>query len=62
MSPSLTLQLGALHPILLAKPDGSVIAERGIECGDGWYDVIDEMLIAIESHCVAVGFSPPAVT
>ena len=62
MSPRLTCQLAAVHPILLAMPNESVIAERGIECGEGWYALIDELLNGIERHCPDAGSSTRVVT
>ena len=59
MRPDLTNRLVARHPALLAMPTGSVIAHRGIECGDGWHDLIDETLTAVEKHCVSIGSEPP---
>ena len=61
MNANLTRLLVQRHPALLAMPNRSVIAQRGVECGDGWHDIIDEMLTAIENHCSAAGAAPPAV-
>ena len=55
-------KLVALHPVLLSKPQNSVIAERGIECGKGWYALIDATLAATEKHCAFTGSSLPAIT
>ena len=62
MNSILTRQLVARHPKLLAMPQDSVIAERGIECCDGWYAIIDEMLTGIEQHYQTIGSSPLAIT
>ena len=62
MSPTLTLQLVGRHPTLLSLPNGSVIAQRGIECSDGWYGLIDKTLSEIEGRRVSVDSSPPAIT
>ena len=43
-------------------PNGSAIAQRGIECGGGWYGLIEELLTGIDHHCAAFGCTPPAVT
>ena len=61
MSPELTKRLVARHPALLAMPEDSVISQRGVECGDGWYDLIDEALTAIEKHSATVNAKPPAI-
>ena len=61
MSPELTKRLVARHPALLAMPEDSVILQRGVECGDGWYDLIDGALTAIEKHCATVNAKPPAI-
>ena len=61
MNPILTQQLIARHPALLSMPKRSVIAQRGVECGDGWHRIIDDMLTEIARHCTAIGSSPPAV-
>ena len=62
MSPEKTARLIELHPQLLAVPPDAVIAQRGIECGDGWFGLIDKALIAIEAHCVSHGLPVPALT
>ena len=61
MSPELTKRLVARHPALLAMPEDSVISQRGVECGDGWYDRIDDALTAIEKHCATINAKPPAI-
>ena len=61
MSPELTKRLVARHPALLAMPEDSVILQRGVECGDGWYDLIDGALTAIEKHCATVNAKPLAI-
>ena len=61
MSPELTKRLVARHPALLAMPEDSVISQRGVECGDGWHDLIDEALTAIEKHCAPINAKPPGV-
>ena len=55
-------KLVARYPVLLSKPSNSVIAHRGIECGDGWYELVDATLTAIETHCASMGSSLPAIT
>ena len=62
MRPELTEGLVARHPALLSMPKGTVIAQRGIECGDGWHDLIDDTLTAIEKHCASIGSKPPGIT
>ena len=62
MSPDPTQKLLARHPALLIVPPKSVIAARGIECGDGWFELITETLSAIESHCANVGSTLPQIT
>ena len=52
MNPILTQQLIARHPALLSMPKRSVIAQRGVECGDGWHRIIDDMLTEIARHIV----------
>ena len=61
MNSTLAQELVNRHPALLSMPHDSVISQRGIECGDGWYGLIDEMLTAIENHCSAAGAAMPAV-
>ena len=62
MRPELTERLVVRHPALLAMPIGTVIAQRGIECGNGWHGLIDDTLTAIEKHCASIGTEPPGIT
>ena len=62
MSPDLASRMIARHPVLPAMPLDTAIGDRGIECGDGWYDLIDETLTAIETPCAACGSNLPAIT
>ena len=62
MSPDLASRMVARHPVLPAMPYDTAIGDRRIECGDGWYDLIDETLTAIEKHCAANGSNLPAIT
>ena len=62
MNPNLTRKIVAQHPTLLSLPKRSVVAHRGIECGDGWYDLIDDTLSRIEQHCATNGSGLPAIT
>ena len=61
MSTELTQRLVARHPALLAMPEDSVVPQRGVECGDGWHDLIDEARTAIEKHCASINTKPPGV-
>ena len=62
MSPEKTARLIERHPELLAVPPDTVIAQRGIECGDGWFGLIDDAFTAIEAHCESNGLPVPAIT
>ena len=57
MNPTQAKQLIARHPTLLSMPRKSAIAHRGIECGNVWYAIIDQMLAAMVHHCADVGSS-----
>jgi len=48
MNDTLQKQLYEKYPLTLGTRD-SCLAQRGIECGDGWYDVLDEMFGKIEA-------------
>ena len=47
MTPELQKQLEAKYPVSFSRKT-TCIEQRGIECDDGWYDVLDRMFSKIE--------------
>lgn len=53
MSPDKTKQLVAIFPEMFENPSRlSPIALFGIECDDGWFDLLHELLSTIKAICV----------
>jgi hypothetical protein len=55
MSPENERHLRAKHPSLFGSQPGhtkSAFAERGIEVGDGWLTILDDMATEIEQSCL----------
>lgn len=48
MSPSNQAALATRHPLFFDHPDSPTAPGRpGIECGDGWYALLDELFTAL---------------
>lgn len=56
MKPELQSELFGRYPILFRKPDNRLhddtapIDERGIECGDGWFAIVERLCDACEKE------------
>ena len=65
MSPDLELSLKAKHPALLQwiheAPGRSMVASYGIQCGDGWLSMIDDLCGALQESVDAGRFPQPVI-